>query len=418
MEWSLLLREAGWRLLQPYADLPVEQERHRGYHDSDPAYRDQQSRAHVRPPAQALPRTRRPACARAPRLGRVRTLPSADLAALTTLGVGGPALRVDAAESAEEVVDRVRAADAAHEPLLLIGGGSQPAGRRRGLRRRLPSLVDSRGIAVRRDCGQVDVTAQAGEPWDALVERCVAEGLAGVEALSGIPGRVGATPIQNVGAYGQEVADTLVAVRVWDRTRGEVVELAAADCGFGYRSSRFKAEPGRWAVLEAVFRLEPARESRPVRYAELARALGVGLGDRAPLSECATRCCGCGAARGWCWTRPTPTPARPGRSSPTRSWTRRPPTRLPADAPRFSSAEGVKTSAAWLIEQAGFGRGWGAELTGGRAALSTKHVLALTNRGGASAADLLTLARAVRDGVVERFGVRLEPEPVLVGCAL
>ena len=347
----------------------------------------------------------------------MRTLPSADLAALTTLGVGGPALRVDVAESAEEIVDRVRAADAAHEPLLLVGGGSNLLIADEGFAG-AALLLDSRGVAVRRDCGQVDVTVQAGEPWDALVERCVAEGLAGVEALSGIPGRVGATPIQNVGAYGQEVADTLVAVRAWDRARGEVVELAGAECGFGYRSSRFKAEPERWAVLEAVFRLEPARESRPVRYAELARTLGVGLGDRAPLSDVRDAVLRLRRGKGMVLDPADPDTRSAGSFFTNPILDPQAADRLPADAPRFASGEGVKTSAAWLIEQAGFGRGWGAELTGGRAALSTKHALALTNRGGASAADLLTLARAVRDGVAERFGVRLEPEPVLVGCAL
>jgi len=347
----------------------------------------------------------------------VRTLPSADLAGLTTLGVGGPATRVEAAESAEEIVDRVRAADAADEPLLLVGGGSNLLVDDAGFAG-AALLVDSRGVAVRRECGLVDVTAQAGEPWDALVERCVAEGLAGIESLSGIPGRVGATPIQNVGAYGQEVADTLVAVRAWDRARGETVDLAPSECGFGYRSSRFKAEPGRWAVLEAVFRLEPSSESRPVRYAELARTLAVGVGDRAPLSDVRDAVLRLRRGKGMVLDSADPDTRSVGSFFTNPVLDAQTADRLPADAPRFESGAGVKTSAAWLIEQAGFGRGWGAELTGGRATLSSKHALALTNRGGASASDLLTLARAVRDGVVERFGVRLEPEPVLVGCAL
>ena len=186
------------------------------------------------------------------------------------------------------------------------------------------------------------------------------DGWVGVEALSGIPGSVGATPIQNVGAYGQEVSQTVARVRVWDRaTPRRSARFAAADCGFGYRTSRFKADPSRHVVLEVTFQFRQGELGAPVAYAELARTLGVEPGARAPMTD--VRACRprpARAARGWCSTRPTTTPGAPGRSSPTRVLDGRP--RLPEGAPRWPQPDGsVKTSAAWLIEQAGFGKGYG-----------------------------------------------------------
>ena len=242
----------------------------------------------------------------------------------------------------------------------------------------------------------------------------------GVEALSGIPGSVGATPIQNVGAYGQEVSQTIASVRVWDRTLRGVRTFAAADCDFGYRHSRFKADPGRHVVLSVDLQLRTGSLGAPVTYAELARTLGVDLhGSGRRWRRCARPCWGCAPARGWSSTTPTTTRGARARSSPTRSSPPSRPRPCPTTRPRWAQPDGrTKSSAAWLIEHAGFGKGHGLDLRGGRASLSTKHTLALTNRGGASTDDLLALAREVRDGVEAAYGVRLVNEPVLVGCAL
>ncbi len=233
----------------------------------------------------------------------------------------------------------------------------------------------------------------------------------GVEALSGIPGSVGATPIQNVGAYGQEVSQTIASVRVWDRRLRGVRTFANADCGFGYRTSRFKADPLRHVVLSVTFQLRQGDLGAPVEYAELARTLGVELGQRAPLVDVRRAVLDLRRGKGmvldpddhdtWSagsfFTNPVVLDA------------------APEGAPSWSQPDGrVKTSAAWLIEHAGFAKGYGTD----RVALSGKHTLALTNRGGATTADLLRLALEVRDGVELAYGIRLVNEPVLVGCSL
>ena len=236
-------------------------------------------------------------------------------------------------------------------------------------------------------------------------------GLGRLEALSGIPGLVGATPIQNVGAYGQEVAETIASVRTRDREHGRLRTFAAAECGFGYRTSRFKEEPGRFVVLDVTFLLKQGSLGSPVRYAELAGPLGVEPGERAPLADVRAAVLKLRSGKGMVldpedhdtWSAGSfftnPVVAAGG----------------PRGCPRMAAADGgVKTSAAWLIERAGFGKGYG----GDRLSLSTKHTLALTNRGGATTADLLALAREIRDGVEARFGIRLVNEPVLVGCTL
>ena len=338
------------------------------------------------------------------------------LADHTTLRLGGPAAAWVRATTEQELVDAVTDADAAGR-VLVLGGGSNlvvaDAGFDGHRRRGGDPGVTPTSTATTPPAAGCMVTVAAGEDWDDFVARAVERGWVGVEALAGIPGLVGATPIQNVGAYGQEVAQTIARVRVWDRVLKGVRTFANADCGFGYRTSRFKADPGRHVVLDVTFQLAPgqprhARSSTPSWPAPSASSSASGR--RWPT--CATRCSSCAAARAWCSTRPTTTPGAPARSSPTRSST--PPT-CPADAPAWPQPDGrVKTSAAWLIERAGFGKGYGA----GPVALSTKHTLALTNRGGATTEQLLALAREVRDGVEAAYGIRLVNEPVLVGCEL
>jgi UDP-N-acetylmuramate dehydrogenase len=345
----------------------------------------------------------------------------ATLAQLTTLRVGGPARRLVTAGSTDALIDAVSDCDARNEPLLVLGGGSNLLVGDGGFDGTVVRVA-THGITVDSGsaCAGVSVRVAAGEPWDALVETAVARGWVGVEALSGIPGSTGATPMQNVGAYGQEVSETVATVRSWDRQEGRIRTLAAADCEFGYRTSRFKHERHRggprYVVLEVTFQLRLGDLGAPVRYAELASALGVEPGARAPLAavrEAVLRLRGRKGmvlddadpdtwSAGSFFTNPLITPGEAAA--------------LPPAAPRWPMPDGrVKTSAAWLIEHAGFGRGHGLP---GPASLSTKHTLALTNRGSARAADLLALAGEVRDGVRAAFGITLEPEPVLLGCAL
>jgi len=335
------------------------------------------------------------------------------LADLTTLRVGGPAREVVVAEDEATLLDAVRRADGSGTPALLVGGGSNLVVPDAGYPGTVV-VVRTRGITTEADtCGGAWLTVAAGEPWDDVVARAVAEEWAGVEALSGIPGSTGATPVQNVGAYGQEVADVVARVRTFDRVEGVQRTFMAADCGFGYRTSRFKAEPWRYLVLDVALQLRLSPTSEPIRYAELAKRLGTDVGSRAPLADVRAAVLELRRAKGmvldaddhdtWSvgsfFTNPVLDLAAADA--------------LPVDAPRYPAPDGrVKTSAAWLIEHAGVGRG---HSLGTPAAVSSKHTLALTNRGGATAADVLALAVDVRDRVQAAFGIVLEPEPTLVG---
>ena len=346
------------------------------------------------------------------------------LAELTTLRLGGPAPHLVEATSEAELVGTVSAADDAGRDVLLVAGGSNLVVADAGFDGTVVRIA-TRGIKADTEddadptCGGVLVTVAAGEVWDDLVARAVNAGWVGVEALSGIPGSVGATPIQNVGAYGQEVSETVASVRTWDREDRQVRTLAAADCGFGYRHSRFKADPTRYVVLSVTFQFRTGDLGAPVKYAELARTLGVEPGDRATLPQVRRAVLGLRAGKGMVLDPDDHDTWSAGSFFTNPFLTAEQAAVLPDDAPRFPQPDGtVKTSAAWLIDRAGFAKGYGLDLHGGRASLSTKHTLALTNRGGATTEDLLRLAREVRDGVVEKFGVRLVNEPVLVGCEL
>jgi UDP-N-acetylmuramate dehydrogenase len=334
------------------------------------------------------------------------------LANHTTLRVGGPVADFVVATTEAELVAAVREADEVGKPVLVLGGGSNLLVSDSGFDGRVVA-VRTAGVGSDADaCGGAVVRVAAGETWDDLVVRAVREGWVGVEALSGVPGLVGATPIQNVGAYGQEVSQTIASVRCWDRQAGEVRTLFHRDCRFGYRTSRLKQEPGRWVVLEVVFQLRLGDLGSPVAYAELAGRLGVDVGARVPLADVRDAVLALRRRKGMVLD-----PADHDTWSAGSFFTNPvlPADRVPEGAPAWPQPDGsVKTSAAWLIEHAGFERGHGNE----RAALSGKHTLALTNRGGATAADLVTLAREVRDGVRARFGIELVNEPVLVGCAL
>jgi UDP-N-acetylmuramate dehydrogenase len=341
--------------------------------------------------------------------------PAELLAELTTLRLGGPARRLVHADNETALLDAVRDADRTGTPLLLVAGGSNLVVADSGFDGTVVR-VETRGVAVEQDmCSGAMVTVAAGEPWDPFVADAVSRGFVGIEALSGIPGSVGATPIQNVGAYGQEVAETIASVRCWDRVDGVQRTFAASECGFGYRTSRFKQDPQRHVVLAVTFQFRLGELAAPVRYAELARSLGVQVGARVPMTEVRDTVLRLRRRKGMVLDAEDHDTWSAGSFFTNPFLDADAADRLPAGAPRWEQADGTtKTSAAWLIENAGFGKGYG----NGRAALSGKHTLALTNRGAARTDDLLALAAEVQRGVYDRFGIWLVNEPVLVGCDL
>ncbi|WP_369045117.1 UDP-N-acetylmuramate dehydrogenase [Sinomonas sp. P10A9] len=349
------------------------------------------------------------------------------LSSLTTSAVGGPAARFEVARTEAEIIDAVRTADTAGEPLLIIAGGSNLVVSDDGYHGTVLKIA-SEGLAVNSadSCGGVSVQVQAGHPWDAFVDHAVHHAFSGVEALSGIPGSTGATPVQNVGAYGQDVSQTIWQVRAWDREAGAVRTFVPSELKFAYRDSLLKQTTvngsPRYVVLTVEFQLALGRMSAPVRYAELARALGVEQGQRAYATDVRREVLRLRASKGMVLDRGDRDTYSTGSFFTNPVLTDTVAASLPEDAPRYPAGDGlVKTSAAWLIDRAGFPKGYGLEpgsVAGGRASLSTKHTLALTNRGDATAKDLLALAREVRDGVKARFGIELHNEPLLIGLEL
>ncbi|MFB4272319.1 UDP-N-acetylmuramate dehydrogenase [Nonomuraea sp. GTA35] len=340
------------------------------------------------------------------------------LAPYTTLRMGGPARDFAEATSAEQLVSLIAEADMNGVPTLLLGGGSNVVVSDEGFDG-LVVKVATEGVAVSRDGEQVVLVVEAGEDWDRLVSRAVAEGWSGIECMSGVPGLVGSTPIQNVGAYGQEVAQTIRCVRAYDRRTRQVVDLEARQCGFSYRDSLFKRDLSRYVVLAVTYALDLSELSGPLAYEELARRLGAEAGGRVPLDRARAAVLELRRGKGMVLD-----PADPDTRSAGSFFTN--PVLTPEQAaelavrapghPHWELPGGlIKVPAAWLIEQAGYPKGY----ERGLVRISTKHTLALTNpTGNATAADLLALAREVRDGVREKFGVTLVNEPVLVGCGL
>jgi UDP-N-acetylmuramate dehydrogenase len=341
----------------------------------------------------------------------LRPVSTTDLASLTTLRLGGPARRLVEATTADAVVAAIRSAD---DPVLVLGGGSNLVVDDAGWPGTVVHVANTGVDVRRRPDGSVLLTVEAGEDWDGVVARTVADGLGGLECLSGIPGRTGATPVQNVGAYGVEIAELLVDVDLYDRRADTVrTHVPAAELGLGYRTSTLKGRDDA-VVLRVRFALPGDASSAPIRYAELATALGVEPGERVPAAAARAAVLALRGGKGmvldaadhdtWSagsfFTNPVVDAAQ-----------------APHGAPTWPAADGrVKLPAAWLIQHSGFARGHAGP--GGRVALSGKHVLALTHRGGGRTDDLLSLAREVRDGVRRTFGVDLAPEPVLVGCRL
>ena len=393
------------------------------------------------------------------------------LADLTTLRVGGPARELVEATDRDAVIATARDAWAEDEELLVLGGGSNVViadegfdgvalhVATRGIARlplapsapgpavpatdadRLRSL--SRSLRPPQQREAVRLRVEAGEPWDDLVAYTVERGWAGIEALSGIPGSCGAAPIQNIGAYGQELAATLTAVEFLDRATGAVARIPASALELGYRTSAFKH--GREGVVLAIeLQLHGAGDGRPaqsapVAYAQLADALGVPLGSRVPIAALRETVLQLRRGKGMVLDPRDPDSVSVGSffTNPivSESFART----LPSSAPRWPTTDDepdlvvplgqepqprpargqenrVKLSAAWLIEHAGIRRGF--RLPGSRAHLSSKHTLAVVNGGGATAEEVLQLARYIRNLVQIEFGVLLQPEPNLIGVGL
>jgi len=335
------------------------------------------------------------------------------LASLTTLRVGPVARRVITCVTTDQIVATLRTLDRRDGAVLVLGGGSNVV-----IADTLTDLTVVRLASSEVTASAGLLRAEAGADWDEVVQTSVMANLGGLECLSGIPGSAGATPVQNVGAYGVEVADSVTRVKLLDRPTGEVRWVAAAELDFGYRHSVLK-NSAEAIVLEVEFDLDETGRSAPVRYGELAAALGVPIGERTNPGRVREAVLALRSAKGmvldaadhdtWSvgsfFTNPVVGPERFEALQ----------AAAEGPVPHYPALDGVKLAAGWLVEQAGFGKGFPGA---GPCGLSTKHALALTNRGEATTADVLALARVIRDGVHAAFGVTLVPEPVLVGCAL
>jgi len=346
-----------------------------------------------------------------PSIAGVAVAEDVPLAPLTTLRVGPHADRLITCETTDQVIEVMRAVEP--QALILAGGSNVLLGDERAV----PTVVRVATRAVTVD-GPL-LRAEAGAVWDDVVAASLAHGLGGLECLSGIPGSTGATPVQNVGAYGAEVADTISRVRLLDRRTGRDRWFSPDHLEFGYRTSILRGSSDT-VVLEVEFRLDPEGRSAPLRYGELATALGVDPGERADPAQVRETVLALRAGKGmvlddadhdtWSagsfFTNPVVTAADYERVA----------ALADVPVPHYPAPDGVKLAAGWLVERAGFGKGYpGADAP---ARLSTKHALALTNRGTATSADLIGLARTIRDGVSAAFGIELTPEPILIGCAL
>jgi UDP-N-acetylmuramate dehydrogenase len=337
------------------------------------------------------------------------------LSNFTTLKVGGPAQKIVHAHTEDELVEFVKAADKAGEQVLILGGGSNLLISDAGFAGTV-IRVESKGNALDYDaCSGGMIEVSAGEDWDKFVALTIAKGFADLESLSGIPGTIGGAPIQNIGAYGHEVSETIARVKAYDRTKEEITTFTNEQCRFSYRNSVFKAEAGRYVILNVTFQLRKGEQSLPITYAELAKFLSINIGDRAPVAEVRKAVLQLRGRKGMLIDAGDVNSNSAGSFFVNPILNKEIADKLPADAPRWPQTDGrVKTSAAWLMEHAGVSKG--EKLAG--AQISNKHVLALTNSGDATAGDIVELAKMARAKVFEKFGVKLEAEVQLVGLDL
>jgi UDP-N-acetylmuramate dehydrogenase len=336
------------------------------------------------------------------------------LSSFTTLRVGGPARKIVHAHSEAELIEFVKAADSAKEPILILGGGSNLLISDAGFAGTV-IRVESKGNALDYDaCSGGMIEVSAGEDWDKFVEISIKKGFADLESLSGIPGTVGGAPIQNIGAYGHEVSETIARVKTYDRSKGEIKTFTNTECKFSYRNSIFKEQPGKYVILSVTFQLRKGVQSLPISYAELAKQLSVNIGDQVEVTKVREAVLKLRASKGMLINLENEINSA-GSFFVNPILSKSVADQLPADAPRWPQSDGkVKTSAAWLMEHSGVVKG--EKLAG--AQISDKHVLALTNSGDATAEDIIELAKRARKKVYEKFGIKLETEVQLVGVNL
>jgi UDP-N-acetylmuramate dehydrogenase len=333
----------------------------------------------------------------------------------TTLRIGGPAESLIRATSEEELIEAVRSADESGRPLLIIGSGSNLLISDDGFDG-VVLKVESSGNSYHLDaCSGGMITIAAGENWDEFVAWIIDKGFAGIETMSGIPGTVGAAPIQNIGAYGHELSEFIARIRTWDRKLKTQKTFSQSECGFGYRTSIFKRERGRYVILDVTFQLRQGEMSEPITYLELANYLKVKVGDRAKVSDVRNAVMFLRSSKGMLLNEDDYDTWSAGSFFINPILSQEISDRLPEGAPRWPESEGrVKTSAAWLMEQAGMRKGF----THNGAGISSKHILALVNNGQAQASDILAIAKLARAAVKEKFGVLLEPEVEMIGLTL
>jgi UDP-N-acetylmuramate dehydrogenase len=336
-----------------------------------------------------------------------------DLNKYTSLRVGGPAKSIVNVATEAEIIAAIEAAG--DSPVLIIGGGSNVLISDSGFEGTVIHIANNQAESEIDACSGATLTIGAGEDWDDFVRTSIERGFAGLETLSGIPGTVGAAPIQNIGAYGHEVSEFITRVRTYDRQAKSVKTFTNAECEFEYRTSHFKKHPGRYIVLSVQFQLRMGEISTPITYAELAKKLGIEVGEKAPVADTRMAVMQLRAAKGMLLNPDDKDSWSAGSFFTNPIVSVEVAAKLPEEAPKWPTSDGrIKTSAAWLIEHSGIDKGQ----THGGARISTKHVLALTNSGSATAEELVHLAREVRNSVQEKFGITLEPEVNLVGISL
>jgi UDP-N-acetylmuramate dehydrogenase len=325
----------------------------------------------------------------------------------TSFRVGGPAQEIVNAHNESEIIAAVQAGDDAGKPILILGSGTNVLVSDEGFKGVVIHVASSEVEAEVDACSGATLTIGAGEVWDAFVATTIARGYAGLETLSGIPGTVGAAPIQNIGAYGHEVSEFITRVRTYDRKEKKVKTFTNSECNFTYRNSRFKAERDRYVILDVGFQLRIGEASAPIHYTELAHALGIEVGGRAPVVATRETTLKLRESKGMLLDPKDHDSWSAGSFFTNPIVTAEIADKLPEAAPRWVQPDGrVKTSAAWLMEHAGVQKG---DAHSG-ARISSKHVLALTNSGNATAADIASLAKEAQEKVQKTFGIFLEPE--------
>jgi len=331
----------------------------------------------------------------------------------TSLRVGGPAKSIVNVSTEAEIISAIEAAG--DSPILIIGGGSNVLIADSGFEGTVIHIANNQAESEVDACSGATLTIGAGEDWDQFVATTISRGFAGLETLSGIPGTVGAAPIQNIGAYGHEVSEFITRVRTYDRQAKAVKTFTNAECEFEYRNSHFKKHPGRYVVLSVQFQIRRGEVSTPITYAELAKKLGIEVGEKAPVVDTRKAVMDLRAAKGMLLNPEDKDSWSAGSFFTNPIVSAEIAAALPNDAPKWPMSDGrIKTSAAWLIEHSGIDKGQ----SHGGARISTKHILALTNSGSATAEEIAQLAREVRKSVQEKFAITLEPEVNLIGLSL